>query len=871
MIYKGRALYISEKYNNLGGVERMKKLILKGMGRRKKELWYVFIVTFIATLFLSGITLYQNIMDDYMYRINSNAYGEWIVSSVNEQLKHPYFSVESGCTTGVNLVDKDGKMLNIYSGKTDDKFDLLDGESIYEGRMPENDNEIAMDIASLALLGYHYELGQNISINYMDMDGNIQSREYVLVGTLKSIAEIWKVDNSYHLPSFFVSQKEFSYYEEGSFTTYFYELDDKYKENASVQLVNSFVDDEKIITYNGYVYENGFWDSVEMYEQIEIVLTVISILGISYLLIAYTEKRRSVYYQYRCIGASKSQVRWIILVECLYATLPAVVTGMLLSHIGAYGICSVVSKTKNVSNFYKLDVLSSLMQIITILIVIIIGIVVAQISCREKRLTGNVGEVKPSKYKRLRRLALRTKKPEKTIFKRQIIIKPIQNIVFKLFSIIVCGVLVFCTYKITISYIGANNRLENCNDFTMSHSTYFVDKYVNEFGDDVELKWTAWSMFEGPELTVFDEIYRCPGVDKVTKFILDDFHYFNWEDKDKSPVIKKLNETSSYRMEIEYNMDMRLYEDISIVKNAVSDWKNIEIVDWEAIEKGEEVILVVNNSFVNFDDHSIVEVVEDTLEVGKEVEIIDFLTGQKTTVKVGFIYYTSDLLLSNEFNTTSYKMIGSDRLAKRIAESEGKSYLYNKIIIEYNQNASYQSTDKQLALIAGRYDMSFDSESEEIRIIKRDLINDLSAYGTVFVLVMVVYIAVNRNIILSKNKYWKSRFVTLKQIGMEDRQYFIKAFARQCKTYLIMFVGIIFGYGLIANDIYEEYNKQKMMLAPDGEFTLYWTSANKFITTAKEYIYYYIKDMVNHKYSYWFVYLDFGKCSAYYQKMYKRR
>ena len=145
--------------------------------------------------------------------------------------------------------------------------------------------------------------------------------------------------------------------------------------------------------------------------------------------------------------------------------------------------------------------------------------------------------------------------------------------------------------------------------------------------------------------------------------------------------------------------------------------------------------------------------------------------------------------------------------------------------------------------------MSFDSESEEIRIIKRDLINDISAYGTVLILIMVVYIAVNRNIILSKNKYWRSRFVSLKQIGMEDKQLFVMAFIGQCKTYLIMFVGIFLGYGLIANDIYEYYNKQKLIVPPGGEFTIYWTESNKFITTAKEYIYYYIKDMVNHKWN----------------------
>lgn len=847
MICKRGALYIQQKYNNMGGMQRMKKLILKGMGRRKKELWYVFIVTFIATLFLSGITLYQKIMDDYMYRINGDAYGEWIVSSVDEKLKHPYFSVESGCTTGINLVDDEGERLNIYAGKVDNEFSLLDGESIYDGRMPENDNEIAMDIVSLALLGYHYDLGQNIKVNYKDVDGIMHSKQYVLVGTLKSISEIWNTNSSYPIPNFFVSDSEFALYEEGSYTTYFYKLDDKYKEMASVELATSFMDDEKIVTYNEYVYENRFWDSVEMYEQIEVVLTVISILAISYLLIAYTEKRRGVYYKYRCIGASKSQVRWIIFAECVYATLPAVITGMILSHIGAYAICSIMSKKKGIKNFYELDIVSTLIQVITILVVILIGIIVAQFSCREKRLAGNTGEVKPSKYKRIRRLALRTKKPENTIFKRQIMIKPIQNILFKMFSIVVCGVMVFCVYKITESYNGAKNRLKNCDDFIMQHSTYFVENYVNEQGFEIEQKWKAWSMYEGANENLYEEIYRCPGVEKISKKIINDAHYFNWEDADKSPILKITKEESWYRNELSYGMRMNLYENISDIKSLVSEWKNNEDINWDAIEKGEEIIFVVNNRFVNLEDESTIDVVEDTLEVGKEVEIINFFTGEKTLVKVGFIYLASDLGSPYSVDSNSFKLIGSSSLAERIAENEGEDFKYNDIKIEYNQNASYQSTDKQLALISERYDMEFYSDSEEIRIIKRELINDIAAYGAVFVLIMVVYIAVNRNIIFSKNKYWRSRFVTLKQIGMEDRQYFIKVFVGQCKTYLVMFVGIVLGYGLIANEVHTEYIKEKMMLAPNSEYTIYWTLSNKYINSEKEYIFYYIKDMINHK------------------------
>ena len=809
----------------------MIKLVLKGIKQRKKEIRYVVLVTFMAVFFMAAINLYQSIMDNYIYQNNLSAYGEWVVSSVSTQLKHPYFSLESGCTTGINIVDENGVSQNIYMGNADENFELIDGDSLYEGHMPQNDNEIAMDIVSLAQLGYHYELGQMITIRYADEEGNIYSKEYELVGTLKCLAEIWNVDEEHPLPNIFLTENEFDTYEGITYTTYFYQLDEKYKDISTVEFAKSFMGNDKNVTYNTYVYENRFWDSIEVYEKVEVVLMTISLLGISYLLVSYTGKRRGEYYRYRCIGASKGQVRRIILTECVYATLPGIAAGMFSAYIIAYVICELIAASKNMNNFFIFDIMVFVKQLLAVFLVVLIAIIAAQISNSDKRLSGNTGAIKPSKYRRLRKVALRTRKPEKTIFKRQNVIRPVQRIVSGVFSMIVCGSLVFCAYKINQTIEYGNNVLSMLDDFKMRKTMDMVYEFETEDGTQ-KYTWVRESMYEGADENFMDELERCPGVEHIDSTIIDYSHYFQWDGIEESPVIKMIEGGAQTDSPYEYDMAIRFYEDADRVKEKVAMWENSDIIDWKAFEKGEEIILIVNESFYSFDDLSTVEVKDTTIKNGDMIDVINIETGDKLSVKAGLVYYVKDLTPIDEFYTGSYKMIGSREFAEKIAESEGKSLKYNNIIMEYDENASYQSTDKQLAMIANRYGMRYGAESEEKRIVERDMINDISAYATVFIMILVVFIAIQRNIIVSKNKYWEKRFAVLKQIGMEDGQYARSAFVAECKSLLWMIAGLIPGYMLVIYGIYQE---AKTVFV--GEITVVYSSlSGKFIESEYDYI-----------------------------------
>ena len=149
------------------------QMMMKSIRRRKRELRYVSAVTFIAVLFLTSVSVFQNTMDQYVTVTNYENYGEWILSSVEDpgsqdvtfrNLEHPYFSKTGICRTGPGILDADGEDSNLSIGTLDEALTDIGNISMYEGRMPEKDNEIAMDLPSLAALGYSYEVGQTVTV-----------------------------------------------------------------------------------------------------------------------------------------------------------------------------------------------------------------------------------------------------------------------------------------------------------------------------------------------------------------------------------------------------------------------------------------------------------------------------------------------------------------------------------------------------------------------------------------------------------------------------------------------------------------------------------------------------------------------------------
>lgn len=364
----------------------MNKLIMSGMLRRKKEIFPPFIVTLIAVIFLTGVTLMQEMLNSYLHKSNIENFGDWVVASVDEELTHPYFAENCYITTGEFLVGDDGYRNGLLMGTIGGDFDTIGGNYMQDGRMPKKDNEIATNTAVLSEYGYSYELGQTITIRYHNEDMEVVEKDYILVGVVKAFDGIWKNINNATMPDCYMTEQELNSYEEIVNTVYYYRLNPLYDDVDTWELAQSFKSDENNIIYNDFVYANGVWGSKEMYIGVTLAMGIVATLTIGYLLVMYIHKRRSVYFRYRSIGASKLQVRGLATMECGIITVPAIVGGIGASYIVAAIISTVVCNLSGVGSFFEFKFSLLMLQIAFAMLVVIIGIIVVQFSVSDKKL-----------------------------------------------------------------------------------------------------------------------------------------------------------------------------------------------------------------------------------------------------------------------------------------------------------------------------------------------------------------------------------------------------------------------------------------------------------------------------------------------------
>lgn len=800
----------------------MIEMIFQGMKRRKKEIRYVSVVTFVAVLFMTGITLFQNIMNNYVFSTNLNNYGDWVVSTVGRRCEHPYLLTESWCKTGVSLVNEEGKVNELFAGTVDDNFKKVYASVLYEGRIPKTDEEVAMDVSALAMLGYSYDLGQTVTVSYYEKDGNVQQKDYKLVGILRNFSSMWITDGTYVLPNFLVTEQEFETYKSypatdangkeiiktkpDSYTTYFYQLNPEYEEINTYEFATSFtlangeLEMLQPMTYNRYVYENRLWGSPQMFENVTTAMMVIAALAIGYLLTAYTGKRRATYYRYRCIGANITQVRGIVAMECLYATIPQIILGMVFAYVLAAVSCEF---TKDVE--YIFDGVLFIKQIFTAFIVIFLAIVFTQLTIRDKRLASNANVVKPTKYKKLRRQAKRTSCPEKKLFQRQRALRPLQDIISVALSIVVGACLVLCVFKIYDSVKHTLYIYETRIDFKMSYED--LEEYYYESGSNEYILYK--DTFQPDDLALgvdeaFVEAVRtAPGVKDVKLSWVDEVHYFKWDGMENSEILQFLKKKQVHHVPFEYDMELDFYDTLEDLKEEITE-EHMALIEaskefsWEKVEKGEQIILYIGTVYATY--HNMEEQLhylnDTTIKAGDTIYIKHFEEEYEIPIEVGAVVYDDSYL------DQSYSFLACRPLAERIVETEGETLRYNRLEITYDSHSSYESTDKQLAALAVNHGMKYTSQAEQRRTATNELIQNIGIYGVLFLLIVSVYIILQNSFLSSKRKYMQESYSILKRIGMEDTQYIKSAFLTEMKSFLWLYGGLIFGYLLIFCDRY---------------------------------------------------------------------
>lgn len=251
-------------------------------------------------------------------------------------------------------------------GYADDSMMDIGNITLLEGRLPNAENEIAIEASFLNRMGYSYDLGQQISLTLSNLNTHSKKtapvKRFQLCGVIKNYSSCWQT-NGNSLASFFISP-ELANELTDPMIHIFAEMKPEFADaaDALTPLCNSqdvFTKNE--FTYLQYSRENNpsLQDS---FRQIMILLT--GFLFIVILMNADIRQRYISFVMVRTIGASKHQLILFFLRDKLFHVLTASVFGIICGLLFPYLASLSINKFFSTTVLYSFHMKNALLMIL---------------------------------------------------------------------------------------------------------------------------------------------------------------------------------------------------------------------------------------------------------------------------------------------------------------------------------------------------------------------------------------------------------------------------------------------------------------------------------------------------------------------------
>lgn len=767
------------------------RMVIRSMVRRRRELRFVSLVTFIAVFFLSAVSVFQNVMNRYVTESNYDTYGEWVLSSVEDlrdteipfrDIDHPYLSERGVCSSGWGILDENEELSGICLGTMDENGLEIGNITLYEGHMPELADEIVMDLPTLAALGYSYDLGQEIPVTVLDGSGQQQSQTFRLVGTMKSFSENWVSEAGYSLPGGLVTGEGLEALGGTAFNTYFYQLDRKYENIDVYEFAAPFQHGDGLCEFNANAYGNRVWGSEVMFLAVQAVLILIAASASGYLLLSYEAERRRWHYQYRMIGAERAQIRTMVLIEGIYGIFPFALAALIIPHLAGMLICLIVSKWKGLPYFYEFHPGEAFAQAGIILGVLLLVITGTWLRSSDKTLVRNTREVTERQLKRLRKC--KKGNTLKNFYRRQGKLHPLKRAAASVLSVCVCALLLLCINEIRIAVSDYQWAREELHDFEATKSEIYTDIFspedrlylsesISNDGDAVTVESHFIDMYCGISRETEARLREIDEISSLDLQIWDERHTLEWEGKEKSPVMGAILKDYAY---IGPGLEsFRYYEDLDSMLADTGLKVTGTNLDEDAFNRGEQVIVYTGWMQKAPDPGSDAgkieeEYVQETeIRPGMKMEITGRDYPAVTPVAVGEVIAPADSQ-EDEYHR-AYVIFGSLRLAEKIAEADGQEPAYNKVMIDLDWSASFDSAEKKLATVFTEEKMEYRSNTEYVRRMGNNLISDLSIYGVTGLTLLLVYLVLQMNFYKNQSFYLHSEYRIMRNMGLERERF----------------------------------------------------------------------------------------------------
>lgn len=805
-------------------------MLYRGLRRRKREMRYVSIAAFTAVLFMSAITLLQTVMDRYLMETNYQNYGDWAISAVRDyenpgilfsELKHPYLKTQGVCKTGAELLDQNNAPSGVLCGTVDEALREFGNLTLYEGRFPAAEDEIAMDLSALSAMGLRYELGQNVRIAVF-ADGEVREKEFLLTGSMRSFAKTWKQQGGYPLPGCILTEEGLKSVCKPAYATYFYQLDRRYENLDMEEFAAAFLLPDHLRTYNSYVYENRVWGSGDMFRAVKLLLTCMGALCVGYLMASYVSGRRMWYYKLRALGADRTQVKGMIVLEAAYGVVPGALLGMAIPCMAGAAVCGILAKRMQIPFFFVVHPADVFSQLCAIFGMFLCVVCVAWINGRDQNLVKNSREVTGRQIRRLRRDAKKGKNTAKIFLKRIRKLHPFQRLSFLAFSAAVCLLLSLCLNQIVHASSEYAYAKENNHDYSaLKESRQLrITPYQDGGSAGGDMRF---SMYDGMSREMEREMASLIGIERMRRGVKDEMHILQWERKKDSPIEQRVKELYEQNI-VQYANTMFVYEedDQKLLSDLKQDF-DLDGLEEDAFLKGEAIVLMLSayeDSFWKAGE----KISETTLHPGDMVDITD-ITQQcyvpciiegadalpgRVSVKTGAVIQEPPMKWRMQGGMmANYTVFASKKLAERVAKADGKPFFYNDITVDFNRNASFEATQKRLVNLFGEHGFSYDTACEERSAARTAWIKSICMYGVLFGAILSVFLLLQMHFCQMQCRRREAEFRMFRQLGMEwpfwGRMTVKEGLGQAC----VMLSGIPVSYVIMAGRVYMEYKKKK--------------------------------------------------------------
>lgn len=751
-------------------------LAFQGLKRRRSQTFLILAVLTISFAFAFIVLGYSYSITATNEQYRTDTYGSWygmISSSVDkdyEYLESAELAEEVGDITTYATINGSG-----IGTISDSVTDL--GISMNSGRLPENEDEIAMEADLLSALGYDYELGQEIEFTVTfitDYNGVYVylDKTYTLCGVIKEYSSIWSVLGDTTLNSAIitedaanalVSEANHKTFVSDPVSTCFFTIKSGSEEAVAS---DSYLRSRKVAT-NYAISVSGEEASLNiLYVAIIFVVSLLAVVVI-YILNMPKEVQRMV--RMRSIGASKRQILAMIALESLILCIPAIILGTVLGTVGMWLILKLGVYSGSV------DIVVSIPTNIILCagLVWILGILlvrgVTYITVLSTPLTG--------------RMTMGTKSKRKS--------QTLQRVLISILSLILCFTVVFTA--LNVIYPAYTYDSVSSTWSYMIANTYATPKVTDETIDLILSVPGITDVQSDSKEDITDITFGTTEIDNVKLVVIDDPS--DWHNEN----------TYGYNFDFS-NLDYEAFmSGDAVLFSVVSDSK------LETPEIGESVTIGFDMYSCYASSREGQYILDDgeTLhsEITTTVGGVSFEKVQTSVVDaLGCSYY---IVCSKNFMQKmvdqipeGYCMINENYSTRYITYVSGEEVGYRSSYIYANSTAEFLSTDAVIASIASNAGLSMNSLREYNYATAQNWLQRLillSVSGGCIALVVILILA---STVKLESEQEKKKYGVLRAIGMSKNQqrlsFLRQALARAISAVVIAWIGYL-GYCVYTN------------------------------------------------------------------------